>query len=159
MVKTKDLVNVRPQLPSFTHISEDISGADDDDVIFSDNKIGTQDPTSDVQGLVESGAAVTSKLASQAAAAAGNSTGVIGAETSMVSSDGIILPSVDAVYRQALEFISSTQQLKAELSSEKETRARLHDAVALMQSSLESMRLKVDDLRANTTRVGSGDTT
>lgn len=40
MSKKKVTVTVRPELPSFNKITEDIMAADDDDIIFTVNKEG-----------------------------------------------------------------------------------------------------------------------
>lgn len=59
--------------------------------------------------------------------------------------------SVDAVYCQATEFISFTEQLKQELSSEQSQQERLRAACVQVTERLESMRQTVHELRARAT--------
>ena len=65
-------------------------------------------------------------------------------------SDSASDTGVDLVYRQAVDFISFTEQLKREMSDEQSQQKRLTDACVHVTECLESMRLTVDDLRART---------
>lgn len=144
MFKKKTVLNVRPEPPSFAEITEDINSAESNDIIFAQyssveslkvNEYNGADPSVSVQ---QPGPALSVT----------SSSSTVSRSPTLSSESAEQDTNVDAVYCQATEFISFTEQLKQELSSEQSQQERLRAACVQVTERLESMRQTVHELRA-----------